>query len=1397
VALNKTSIPINFAQGVDTQTDPFQVQPGKFLALTNSSFDKGGQLKKRNGFGQLTPLPTADNSFITTLGGNLTAVGSTLSAYSQGSMTWVNKGPLQPADVSVLSVVRSNVGQLQADSVTHPNGLTCTVYTEATPTGGGVLTPTFKFVITDSVTGQRITTPSIIPGGAGGVFQSPKVFLLGNNFIIVFDNLIGTTHTLQYIAVNAYAPTVTGANVTISSSYAPGAGTSPAFEGVVNNNNLYLAWNNTGSSTKITYIDSTLNLYAPTTITGQVSNLLSLCVDTAAGVVYLIAYSAATSLTKAWAYDVALNVVTGATTLLSQLNPANITSAAQSGLLTVFYEQPGVYGYDPTLATNTIRSVTMTQAGVVSIPVLVARSVGLASKAFIIDGKLYVLSIYVSNYQPTYFLLNAAGQVIVKLAYSNAAGSYYTLGLPFAEVIGSEVKFSYLVKDLVEAVNKLQGAANTGGIYSQTGINTATIDIASEGASSAEIGHDLHVTGGFMWMYDGSTPVEHGFHLWPDYVEASITPNGGSLSSQKYYYVATYEWTDGQGNVFKSAPSLPILADNTGTVGRGVSFSAIFATGAVILTVNSTANLYPTQPITDVSNPTAFPAGTKIVSIGVGTVTVNNAALANSASAPGDNMATTTVASTVTYTANSTILQATLVAGFRVGQVISDTAIPGNIPANTYIKAIDPVTNQLTISANTLGASAIDQIRASSSGTTAYFTAGSTSIRVTSVAGFGVGREITDSTVGGAFQADTHITAIDAINKIITIDKPTVSGSSAAPRVWNSFSGILDPFVSSYAGTISWGTFNMPYFTPTVGQGILYSNTNFYPGLDVVSAVAPWNGVYATIFGTYLAPNGNTTSEGGQIYIVDLHTVTQASTTFSANFTAGSGTISVSSTINLGVGQTLTDLTTGANLTAGTTITFVNSSTNTITISPITAGTTNPSTIQTSTVFSNIINVPTLRLTYKTATPVRIAIYRWSTAQQTYYQVTSVTDPLINNVLSDYVTYTDTTADALVQGNNILYTTGGIIENIAAPPISGLTLYKSRLFAIDAEDRNTLWYSKQVIENTPVEMSDLFTIYVAPTTAAQGDTGPITALAPLDDKLIIFKKNAIYYITGSGPDNTGINNDFSEPVFVTTAVGCTAPHSIVFSPSGIMFQSEKGIWMLGRDLATSFIGAPVDGLTADTTVLSAINVQGTNEVRFSLDNGLTLMYDYYFQQWGTYSGVKPISSTSYQGQHSFIDSFGRVFQETPGKYLDGGNPVLLSFTTSWLNMAGLQGYERAYYFYLLGVFKSPHTLNIQVAYDYNPAPLQTSTIFPTNYTAPWGGQQLWGSGEAWGGQSNVEQYRVHLARQKCQAFQVTVSEVYDSSKGVVAGAGLTLSGMNLIIGAKDLKPKLRASRSVG
>ena len=413
----------------------------------------------------------------------------------------------------------------------------------------------------------------------------------------------------------------------------------------------------------------------------------------------------------------------------------------------------------------------------------------------------------------------------------------------------------------------------------------------------------------------------------------------------------------------------------------------------------------------------------------------------------------------------------------------------------------------------------------------------------------------------------------------------------------------------------------------------------------------------------------------------------------------------------------------------------------------------------------NIVSlyIPTLRLTAKAN--VWIDVYRWSTAQPVFYLIAGATvnDTVANNPNANNVEFQDVYNDSLILGNQIIYTNGGVVDDIQAPACFDPVMYHDRVWVTLSEDSNQQWFSKQVIPSTPIEFSDLFTYYVAPT---QVGTGGVYCKAVMDEKLIFFKSNAISYLTGQGPDNTGANNDFTEPTEIVSPVGCMNRASLVIIPTGIMFQASNssGIWLLGRDMSVSYKGFPQSSYNSQN-VMSAVLIPGTTQVRFLMSGGNMIMYDYFVDQWldfvnagGSFGSVSCI----YNRLHTYLDTNAQVQQETPGFYVDQSNPVTMNFTTSWIAMAGIQGYERAYWFYILANYLSAHALQVQIAYDYNPTIVQTLVFTPSSAYTP-------------------EQWKIHFIKQQCESFQLTITEINTGTNG----PGLTISGLNIIAAFKS------------
>jgi len=206
--ITKQAVNVNFSKGVQTKTDPWQLQLGEFLALDNMVFTTGDRLTKRNGYASLTTLPDTSYTYLTTLNTNLTALGTSIAAYDNPNSTWVKKGSIQPLTLSTLSLIRNNLNQTQCDAAVAPNGLVCTVYSESNGS-----TTAYKYAIADSVTGQNIVQPTVIPSATA----SARVFLLPSLFVIVFT----ASSALEYIAIPINSPTTAPtANQTLASAYA-------------------------------------------------------------------------------------------------------------------------------------------------------------------------------------------------------------------------------------------------------------------------------------------------------------------------------------------------------------------------------------------------------------------------------------------------------------------------------------------------------------------------------------------------------------------------------------------------------------------------------------------------------------------------------------------------------------------------------------------------------------------------------------------------------------------------------------------------------------------------------------------------------------------------------------------------------------------------------------------------------------------------------------------------------------------------------------------------------------------------------------------------------------------------------------------------------------------------
>lgn len=431
------------------------------------------------------------------------------------------------------------------------------------------------------------------------------------------------------------------------------------------------------------------------------------------------------------------------------------------------------------------------------------------------------------------------------------------------------------------------------------------------------------------------------------------------------------------------------------------------------------------------------------------------------------------------------------------------------------------------------------------------------------------------------------------------------------------------------------------------------------------------------------------------------------------------------------------------------------------------------------------LSLPTLKMTRKTN--VVIEVYRTLGNQIVPYKVTTYANPVYNNPAVDYISWSDTTSDGNLQGNEILYTAGNVLENDAPPAGNLIDISNNRAIIAGSDDPLTFYYSKQSSSGFGLSFSANFSYRVDP----RG--GPITALKYMDNNIVIFKKTAIFYVAGHGPDDTGANNDFSEPVLVSNDVGCINPKSCVLAPQGLMFMSTKGIYMLNRGMLLEYVGAGAEAYNHLTIVDSNL-LNDTNQVRFLTDSGVTLTFDYFFGQWGIFTNHGGTGSAIWKNVYAYARDNGQVYVENKDRFDDNGFAYTLKIKTAWIKLLGLQNFQRVRGANILGDYLTPHTLKVSVAYDYQPFFTDYYYFNATQVIAaqPFGADNPFGAGQFGGGVAPCYQFRVGLSRQKCEAIQFQFEDVQTNSMG----AAYALSDMSLEVGLKQGFNKMQRAQTV-
>lgn len=441
---------------------------------------------------------------------------------------------------------------------------------------------------------------------------------------------------------------------------------------------------------------------------------------------------------------------------------------------------------------------------------------------------------------------------------------------------------------------------------------------------------------------------------------------------------------------------------------------------------------------------------------------------------------------------------------------------------------------------------------------------------------------------------------------------------------------------------------------------------------------------------------------------------------------------------------------------------------------------------------------------------VRIVIYATQNGGTIYYQQTSV----INDTSVGVITVTNPGTGATP---NLLYTTGGVLDNYCPPSAKICVTHQNRWILAGCDDPTAIWPSKALTVGEAPGFNEEMNIYAS---------GAVTALASLDEKLIVFVKRStnaygIEYIVGQGPFDTGASNNWTNPPEpIPAACGAIDQRSIAVFEGGCVFMSPVGapnggggIFLLSRDLQVHYISGPVEDYVNVNAVCLGVVVHPNNgRIYFemapqdslgSTQTGVRLVFDYIMQCWSVDShysfpgaldfaaarttwsaggiGFAPSSAGVNQPLVYWADYSGSVYRETSGvalgdshvdRAVDGTRRwITATFQSAWFKPA-LSGFARFWRAQVQSDSISPASLSVTYTFDYAPSSYYSESN-------SWTDAQIAAFDRA--PQVDIE----HLVgNQKAKAIQVTLVDGPPAG-GYITGQGFSWSTLTLEVGVEQ------------
>lgn len=250
-----------------------------------------------------------------------------------------------------------------------------------------------------------------------------------------------------------------------------------------------------------------------------------------------------------------------------------------------------------------------------------------------------------------------------------------------------------------------------------------------------------------------------------------------------------------------------------------------------------------------------------------------------------------------------------------------------------------------------------------------------------------------------------------------------------------------------------------------------------------------------------------------------------------------------------------------------------------------------------------------IRISSRPGLRFRIKTYR-SQGNGSVFRLINITPG--NFTYGTTIVINDVASDASINQSEILYTTGELSTAIT-PRFSHMATFGDRLWGINADFRTEIWPSKNLRPGRQPEFVEEGVLDI------DDNYGDITGIVGLDGNGVVFKRTAVYFVTGDGLTDAGSGQTHTSQQ-VATGIGAIPGSPVVTAGDVVFFVTDRGIYSIDRGANLAYIGAGVDKyfnqplIATPETVFDGVFMPKQNEVRFVTTNYI-LVYDLKYKTW--------------------------------------------------------------------------------------------------------------------------------------------------------------------------------------